>query len=199
MKSAAAEIRDLYERHAYHRDQDRGRGLFEQPWLDRFLNLAPPGSSILDVGRGSPEPIAPYFIEQGNKVTGVDSSPSLIKICQHRFPRERWIVSDMRELCLNARFEALIAWDSLFHLCPEDQGGMFELLAKHSAPKAILMFTSGPGNGEPLASIGATPLPRQLGRAEYRQLLNDHGFAVLEHIVHDPTCGHHTIWLAQLR
>lgn len=106
----------------------------------------------------------------------------------------------MRELCLNARFEALIAWGSLFHLCPEDQRGMFELLAKHSAPKAILMFTSGPGNGETLGEYRGYPLYHgSLDAAEYRQLLNDHGFAVLEHIVHDPTCGHHTIWLAQLR
>ena len=200
MRSEAAKVKELYERHAHHWDQDRGRDLFEQPWLDRFLSFVPAGSSILDVGCGSAEPIARFFIERGYKVTGVDSSPSLIEICQRRFPKEHWIVADMRELRLNSRFQALVAWDSLFHLCPEDQRRMFELFAKHSTLNAVLMFTSGPGTGEILGEYRGEPLYHgSLDGAEYRQLLNDNGFAVLAHVLEDATCGHRTIWVAQFR
>jgi SAM-dependent methyltransferase len=200
MESEAANIKALYERHANQWDQDRGRDLFEQPWLDTFLSFLPAGSSILDIGCGSAEPIARVFVERGFKVTGVDSSPSLIEICQRRFPDEHWIVADMRELRLNSQFQGVIAWNSLFHLRPEDQRPMFELFARHSAPKALLMFTSGDRNGEVLGEYRGEPLYHgSLDASEYRQLLNDYGFAVLEHIVDDPTCGHHTIWLAQLR
>ena len=104
MSSDAAKIMELYERHAKHWDQDRGRDLSEQPWLDRFLRFVRPGGSILDVGCGSAEPIARFFIERGYEVTGADSSPSLIDICKRRFPKQHWIVADMRVLNLNARF-----------------------------------------------------------------------------------------------
>src|SRR5215472_11145597 len=109
MRSEAAKIKDLYERHARHFDQDRGRDLFEQPWLDRFLSFVPTGGSILDIGCGSAEPIGRFFIERGHRVTGVDASPSLIDICMLRFPAQQWIVADMLDLSLNLRFEALIA------------------------------------------------------------------------------------------
>jgi hypothetical protein len=33
---------------------------------------------------------------------------------------------------------------------------------------------------------------------EYRALLNANGFEVMAHMVEDPHCGNHTIWLAQL-
>jgi hypothetical protein len=36
-----------------------------------------------------------------------------------------------------------------------------------------------------------------LDEAEYRSLLNSHGFAVVSHVVEDPKCGGHTIWLAK--
>jgi SAM-dependent methyltransferase len=86
MSSEASKIVGLYERNAENYDKDRGRDLFERCWLVDFLSLLPPGSSILDIGCGSAEPIARFFIEQGYAVTGVDSSPSLIDICTRRFP-----------------------------------------------------------------------------------------------------------------
>jgi hypothetical protein len=30
-------------------------------------------------------------------------------------------------------------------------------------------------------------------------LLDDHGFDVVTHVVEDPQCGGHTVWLARLR
>jgi hypothetical protein len=38
-----------------------------------------------------------------------------------------------------------------------------------------------------------------LDGAEYRALLAEQGFTVVDHVAEDPTCGGHTIWLAQLR
>ena len=200
MSSEAAKIIGLYERHARNWDKDRGRHLFEKRWLDHFLRFVPPGGSIFDIGCGSAEPIARFFVEQGYEVTGVDSSPSLIDICKRRFPTERWIVADMRELDLDTRFQGIIAWDSLFHLCPEDQRRMFPLFRKHSAPNAALLFTSGTARGEAIGEYRGEPLYHgSLDTADYHELLDDNGFAVVSHVVEDVACQHHTIWLAQLR
>jgi 2-polyprenyl-3-methyl-5-hydroxy-6-metoxy-1,4-benzoquinol methylase len=200
MTSHSRNIVDLYRRHGVQWDKDRGRGLFERPWLDRFVGLAHPGASILDIGCGGAEPMARSLIESGYKVTGADSSPPLIALCRERFPAHTWIEADMRDLALGQRFDGILAWDSFFHLCPEDQRAMFGIFRAHAAPFAALMFTSGPAHGEAIGSYGGEPLYHaSLDAAEYRALLGQHGFNVVAHAVEDPTCGGHTIWLAQSR
>jgi SAM-dependent methyltransferase len=200
MESESEQIISLYQRYADDFDSERGRTLFEKPWLDRLLALLPPKASILDIGCGSAEPIARYFIEKDCDVTGVDSSSRLIGICMNRFPGQHWIVADMRTLSLNRRFDGLLAWDSFFHLCPDDQRQMFPIFSRHAAPKAGLMFTSGPSHGEAIGTFKGEPLYHgSLGGAEYRSLLDQNGFDVVSRVVDDPDCGRRTVWLAQIR
>jgi hypothetical protein len=121
-------------------------------------------------------------------------------MCRSRFPEQEWIVSDMRELSLDRRFEGLLAWNSYFHLCPDDQRSIFPIFRMHAAPGAALLFTSGPGHGEAIGTWHGEPLYHgSLDEAEYRSLLAQNGFSVVSHIVEDPSCGQHTLWLAQLR
>ena len=200
MASEAEKIVELYQRHAQAWACERGNNLFETAWLDRFLGLMPRGSAIVDIGCGSGQPIARYFIETGYDVTGVDSSPALIDICKGHFPGQDWIVADMRTLSLGRSFSGILAWDSYFHLCPEDQRRMFPIFRKHAAPNAALMFTSGPSHGEAIGDFRGEPLYHaSLDETEYRLLLDNSGFEVVSHVVEDQNCGGHTIWLAQLR
>jgi hypothetical protein len=105
----------------------------------------------------------------------------------------------MRVLSLGRAFNGILAWDSLFHLCPGDQRQMFSIFRKHAMPNAALMFTSGPSHGEAIGTYQGEPLYHgSLDEAEYRSLLEKHGFHVVAHAVEDPTCGDHTIWLTQL-
>ena len=200
MSPEATRIIELYQRKALEwvRNRERPGELFEKSWLDRFRALLPSAGSILDIGCGSAEPIARYFIERGHQITGVDSSAALIEICRTRFPRLQWRVADMRHLALGRKFNGVIAWDSFFHLCPDDQRQMFPIFREHAAPEAALMFTSGPSHGEAIGSFEGEPLCHaSLDPAEYRLLLGQNGFRVVSHIVEDPSCGRHTIWLAQ--
>lgn len=190
----------LYERHALAFDQDRGRSLFEKPWLDRFLKLVPAGGEILDLGCGSGEPMASYLIEAGFDLTGVDAAPTLIGLCASRFPEQRWIVADMRALDLGRRFGGILAWDSFFHLQAGDQRRMFKVFRDHALPGTPLMFTSGPAEGEAVGAYRGEPLYHaSLDPAEYRELLMRHGFDLVDHVSEDPDCGGHTVWLARCR
>jgi SAM-dependent methyltransferase len=200
MNSDADRIIGLYQRHARAWARDRGQQLFERAWLDRFCDLLPAGAAVLDIGCGSGKPIARYLIEQGCKLTGVDSSPEMIALCAASFPDLAWHVADMRTLSLAQRFDGILAWDSFFHLCPDDQRRMFPIFRVHAAPCGALMFTSGPAHGEAIGSYQGEPLYHaSLDASEYRALLNANGFEVMAHMVEDPDCGKHTIWLAQLR
>ena len=76
---------------------------------------------------------------------------------------------------------------------------MFPVFRKHAAPRAALMFTSGPAHGEAIGGYKGEPLYHaSLDAAEYRALLNANGFEVVAHVVENPDCGGHTVWLARL-
>lgn len=200
MNSDADNIVGLYRRHAAAWLRQRGRHLTERKWLDRFVALLPAKPKVLDIGCGPGEPIVRYLLETGCAVTGIDAAPEMIDIAKGYFPDATWLVSDMRSLTLNATFDGLLAWNSFFHLSPEDQRRMFPVFRRHAAAGAALMFTSGPSFGEAIGSFeGEALYHASLDAAEYRQLLDDSGFDVVDHVVEDPACGRLTVWLGRLR
>lgn len=194
------EISALYERHATAFDRDRGKRLVERAWFERFRDEMPEGADVLDLGCGSGEPVARYLIEAGHRVTGLDSSPTLIGLCRSRFPDETWIAGDMRDVSLSRRFGGIVAWNSFFHLTPDDQRRMFRVFRDHAEPGAALMFTSGPGAGEAIGVYqGEALYHASLDTAEYETLLAAHGFSVVQHVVEDRDCGGLTVWLTRMR
>lgn len=197
MADDAKRIIDIYTRHGMEFDRMRGRTLMERSWLDRFLARLP-GTSVLDLGCGSSEPIAAHLAASGCRVTGVDASPSLIALCRERLPAHEWHLADMRALELHRRFHGILAWHSLFHLTHDDQRRMFGVFGRHAAPGAVLMFTSDSAFGEVIGSFQGEPLYHaSLDPEEYRQLLRREGFHVVDYVAQDAECGDATVWLAQ--
>ena len=193
-----SEICALYDRIAKDYDRYRSKALMEAAYLERVLSGLHEGAAVLDLGCGSGEPIARFFIERGCQVTGVDAAPAMLELCRTRFPNATWIEQDMRTLDLGRRFNAIIAWDSFFHLDANDQRCMFDVFARHSASRAWLLFTSGPRAGIAIGDLyGEKLFHASLDAEEYEHLLRVHGFVVVLHCVEDPACGRHTVWLAR--
>jgi hypothetical protein len=93
-----------------------------------------------------------------------------------------------------------MAWHSFFHLTPDDQRAMFPVFARHAAPGAALMFTSGPEHGERVGDYRGDPLYHaSLAPAEYEALLAANGFRLLSYVPEDRTCGGATVWLAKFK
>jgi SAM-dependent methyltransferase len=197
---SADDIVALYERRARDWAGDRARQtvFIEKAWLDRFIALATPGGTVLDLGCGPGKPMATYLIANGLDICGVDSSPTMIAMARGNLPGRAFIVADMRRLSLGRRFAGVLAWDSYFHLTPDDQRRMFAIFRGHAAPGAPLMFTSGPRHGEAIGQLRGEPLYHaSLAPEEYRALLAAHGFAIVAERVEDPDCGGHSVWLAR--
>jgi SAM-dependent methyltransferase len=179
-------------------DDARTKNLMELEYLNLIVNTIPPKSSILDLGCGTGEPIAKFFIEKGFKLTGVDGSQKMIELCKKRFPDERWIVSDMRDINLQQQFDAVLAWHSFFHLDHDSQRNMFKIFESHIKLGGILAFTSGEEEGEVWSDNGGQQLYHaSLSTKEYESLLKKASFKVLVHKVRDPDCGEATVWVAQ--
>jgi SAM-dependent methyltransferase len=188
----------FYERFANTFDRERGKSLIERPYMDAVTSGLQPGAGVLDLGCGAGDPIARHFVEHGYNVTGVDAAPAMIALCRQRFPEATWIEADMRGLALARRFDAIIAWDSFFHLDQDEQRAMFPVFARHIAPGGKLLFTSGPRADIAMGSMyGEDVFHASLDPEEYEFLLEAAGFRMLRFQPEDPKCGGHTVWLAQ--
>ncbi len=189
----------LYEDNAAQWDLVRRQATpQEQPHLDSFADGLPAGGTVLDIGCGSGVPVAERLIARGLKITGIDSSPSLIGLCRERFPAAEWQVADMRALDLDRRFDGLIAWHSFFHLAPDDQRAMFPVFARHAKPGALLVFTSGSEEGVRIGEWEGEPLYHaSLAPDEYSALLRSSGFEVLSFTAGEPAAPGPSVWQAR--
>ncbi len=190
-----------YERHAVAWDADRREAAWnDERWIDRFVGLLPAAGSVLDLGCGGGEPVAFKMVADGLQVTGVDSSATLISLCQSRMPHQQWVHADMRSVSLGRRFDGVLAWDSFFHLKHDDQRAMFSIFAAHAVRGGILMFNAGLAHGEAIGSYRGDPLYHaSLDPDEYARLLRETGFELVEHSINDPAKGGRIVWIARRR
>lgn len=192
-------ILDTYERVGPAWARRRDRTLVERRWLDRMLAHAP-GRRVLDLGCGSGAPIATYLADRRAQVTGVDGAEAMLALFRANLPDAEAIRADMRGLALGRRFDAIVAWNSFFHLAPADQRPMFATFAGHAASRAVLLFTSGPEAGEPIGDVEGEPVYHaSLDPGDYELLLGEAGFEVLAFVPEDPDCAGHSVWLARAR
>ena len=201
MNDAADLIIGHYERHALSWDADRrAAGWNDKCWIDRFIGLLPADAAVLDLGCGGGKPVAFTMAAHGLRVTGVDSSPTLISLCRARMPDQRWLVADMRSLSLGRHFQGVLAWDSFFHLKHDDQRAMFPIFSAHATSGGTLMFNAGFAHGEGIGSYRGDPLYHaSLDIVEYENLLKDAGFDLVTHSINDPAKGGRIVWIARRR
>lgn len=169
---------------------------FEKPWINRLTDGLPVGASILDLGCGAGEPIAGHLICEGYDVTGLDRSSAMLAFFKTRYPQSRAIEADMRSLALGHRFDAILSWDALFHLWPDEQRTTLPRIADHLASPGRLLFTAGDQEGHVTGHVGdETVYHGSLDPEEYRSILERLGF-VVEIVLHDESAHDRTIVLA---
>lgn len=197
MSTGPDDILHTYQQVGEAWDRQRPQTLHERAWLERFWAAAP-GNRVLDLGCGAGRPIATWFVAHGARVTGVDGAQTMCEQLASNVPTARAIHADMRTLDLSERFDAILAWNSFFHLSRGAQREMFAIFAAHCAPNAVLMFTSGPKSGEEIGAVdGRAVYHASLDPADYRSLFETHGFSEMAFVVEDPDCDFQTIWMAR--
>ncbi len=191
-------VYESYEKIIDWFDDARTKTLMESEYLNLIANTIPAGGTILDLGCGTGEPIAKFFIEKGFKIVGVDGSKKMIALCKERFPTQTWLVSDMRDINLKQQFDAILAWHSLFHLDKDSQRNMFPVFKLHCKLNGMLAFTSGDEAGEVWSDNGGQELYHaSLSASEYETLLKENAFNKILHKIRDPECGEATVWVAK--
>lgn len=178
--------------------RQRGQALWERPALEACVDGRVAPLRVLDLGCGSGQPIAQWFVARGDAVTGVDGVAQMLAECEARVPEVERVLADMRGLALGRTFDIISAFNSFFHLSMEAQRAMFPVFAAHAAPDARLLFTSGPAEGDAMGTVGNSPVYHaSLAPSEYRALLAAHRFEVVWFRPQDAELKGHSVWLAR--
>ncbi|WP_052249442.1 class I SAM-dependent methyltransferase [Tateyamaria sp. ANG-S1] len=192
------DIQGVYDRQAAVYDARRSRALFEARWLARFAVALPGGARVLDLGCGTGDPIARWFMAEGFSVTGVDFSEPMLAIARERWPEGDWRQADMRVLDLGETFDGIIAWNSFFHLTAEAQRDCISRMAAHLEPGGSLMLTVGPSAGEAEGTVGDEAVYHaSLSPAGYATCLEENGLRLTGFLAEDPDANQHTVLMAR--
>ncbi|MDP5220276.1 class I SAM-dependent methyltransferase [Ruegeria sp. 2205SS24-7] len=198
LATLARQTQQVYERNADWFARTRPQALIEKPWLDRFVSLLPNHARILDLGCGSGDPIAAYFLGLGHRVVGMDASHAMISIARQRRPEGDWRLGDMRALALPERFDGIIAWNSFFHLTQAEQRDVLPRMARHLRARGALLLTVGPEAGEVAGRVGDDPVYHaSLSQSEYSSILANERMQVVAFTPEDPDCYGMTLLLAR--
>jgi len=136
--------RDSYN--AIATDWDAARRTFsgsEQRYLETLLGGLVVPASIVDVGCGTGRPMAEFVLERGHRITGIDQSEELLAIARDRFPQGTWVPSRIEEYAFETTFDAVICWDSLFHIDRAHHESILTRLYRCLSPGGRLMLTVG--------------------------------------------------------
>lgn len=197
-QASAQDTQQIYERQAAAYDAKRSRVLFEARWLARFAASLPAGAHVLDLGCGTGDPIARWFIAEGFKVTGVDFAQPMLDIAKGRWPDGDWRLGDMRALDLDGMFDGIIAWNSFFHLQPDEQRQCIADMSRHLRAGGPLMLTVGDSAGEVSGTVGGEALYHaSLSPADYAACLEENGLRLTGFLAEDPETAQHTVLMAR--
>ena len=114
-----------------------------------FSRRLKPNSSILDVGCGTGYPIDFFLSERGFRITGIDSSAKMIeKAASLKLKNTEYHVADLFGFRTEEKFDAIIAFDCLWHICHDNQKYIYGTIASLIKKGGYFIFTHGKKDGE---------------------------------------------------
>ena len=168
------------------------------PKVQELSELLRAKAEILDIGSGSGRPIDKFLSDAGHRVLGIDVSEKLIEIARQNVPDASFMKVDVRDFNTQRQFDAVIAWDSLFHLQPDQQEPVFKRVGTFIKPAGYFLFTHGGREAEMEGEMYghrfsySSPDPEKI-----KKLLHAAGFRILSFDIDDSEANGYLICLAQ--
>lgn len=188
---AANTVTQAYTRIAAAWRADRLHTSTEASWqrlLDRLTEPLATGAHVLDVGCGCGEPMGTYLTAAGYQVTGIDGSAGLLSFARKALPQATFHHGDMRTVDPGGSFDAIVAWDSLFHVPRTDHAVMFARFATWLQPGGRLLLSLGASGdaGFTAPLHGETMYYSSYSPRQSMQLLREAGLLVEHREIDDP-------------
>ncbi len=163
---------------------ERRKNKATDPCIVNFAAMLSPHSKILDVGCGSGCPISKYLVEHSHCVTGIDMSEAMVeKANALHLQNASFFTCDFMEWHTDSLYDAVIAFDSLWHIPYDKQKLIYPKIASHLKPNGLLLFTHGKTDGGVQGDMyGQTFYYNALDGCVVRQILEENSFQVLSWI-----------------
>jgi len=174
-------VREGYDRCASDYARAR-RGETEQT-LAHLTSRLGREARVLDIGCGGGIPVARDLARVAT-VTGVDISDEMVGLARQNVPSGTFIHGDIMAQDFPAEhFDAVVSFYAIFHLPREEHKALFRHIQRWLKPGGYLLATLSRWN-EPAYTEddfhGVTMYWSNFGLDEYRVLLQDIGFELLE-------------------
>lgn len=146
-----------------------------------FCDFLPKGADILDAGCGTGFPVSSYLISEGYCVTGIDPSEKMLeKARELHLPNAIFIKSDFLSFVGTVKYDAIIAFDSLWYIPSEKQYLIYAKASDLLRQGGYFMFTHGCVHGETEGEMfGEKFYYAALSCEEIKNCLELYGFDVL--------------------
>jgi ubiquinone/menaquinone biosynthesis C-methylase UbiE len=129
-------------------------GIYEnashQQFIQKFLRLLPPYSTILDAACGSGRYMS-MLLEKGHTVIGIDQSRGMLARAREKFPTVQLEKVGLQEIAYRAVFDGAICMDAMEHVFPEDWALVLSNFYRALKPAGYLYFTVEIGNPAEIA------------------------------------------------
>lgn len=174
------------------------KGFRERQFLDQLTVPLHRGAAVLDVGCGCGMPIMDYLIGRGFQLTGLDASVRMLVLARAVAPDATLIQGDVRTAEPGSTFDAIVAWDSIFHIPRGDHSAIFNKFRSWLKPGGRLLVSLGGSASEDFTSemFGETFYYSGHDPSEALTILKEAGFEVEHWEVDDSSSRGHIAILA---
>jgi len=111
-----------------------------QQFLQEFLSLVPPKSTILDAACGAGRYL-PFLLEKGHSISGIDQSQGMLANAKAKFPGVQYEKVGLQEMAYRGVFDGAICMDAMENVCPEDWSLVLENFHRALKTHGYLYFT----------------------------------------------------------
>lgn len=112
-------------------------------YLQRAIELIPPGADVLELGCGAGIPMT-RALAADRRVTGVDISAAQVELARRNVPAATFIQADMTTLDFpTASFDAVVAFYSLTHVPRDEQPALLRSIRGWLRPGGVFVASMG--------------------------------------------------------
>ena len=135
-------LQKIYNEFAQTYEENRGCFDIDHILEAFYSQFEAEANCLLDLGCGSGEPVAQYFIDRQWSVMGVDFSQSMIDLAKKYTPKMQTICAEMSEVVFEPeQFDAITACYSLFHLPTQEHVDLLSRTYQWLRPQGKMLFT----------------------------------------------------------
>ncbi len=149
--------------------------------IKEFCKSLPKHAHILDIGCGTGYPIDSFLCQSGFSIVGIDISDKMIANAKKRhLSNAIFIEKDFLYFTSTEKFDAIIAFDSIWHIEESQQEKIYKMVSSLLNPNGYFLFTHGKNAGTIVGNMFSHEfIYSALGSKKVKSILNENSMDII--------------------